>query len=107
MASTYDQQYKAANYDSILVRVRKGKREEYKQVADNCGLGLMELFRRGVEEFIANHGGEIPAPRVDAITSEQRKILDALGELPPAVRKSIVKLISELAAEQRRSRDRN
>ena len=47
--------YNAKAYDQILVRIKKGKREEYKQAAEKLGTGLMELFRRGADEYIQNH----------------------------------------------------
>ena len=47
--------YNAKAYDQILVRVKKGKREEYKESAAMFGIGLMELFRRGADEYIQNH----------------------------------------------------
>ena len=47
--------YNAKTYDQVLVRVKKGKRDEYKEEAELRGLGLMELFRVAVEEYIANH----------------------------------------------------
>lgn len=55
MASDYS--YKKANYDQILIRVKKGKQQDYRQAADTLGLGQMEMFRRAVDEFIARHVG--------------------------------------------------
>lgn len=53
MASDYD--YKKANYDQILIRVKKGKQADYREAAAALGLGQMELFRQAVDEFIARH----------------------------------------------------
>ena len=49
------QRYNDKAYDLINFRVRKGKKEEYKQAAEERGIGLMELARRGIEEYIENH----------------------------------------------------
>ena len=49
------QRYNDQNYDQILFRVKKGKKAEYKQAAEDRGIGLMELARRGIEEYIENH----------------------------------------------------
>lgn len=53
------QKYNQKSYDQILIRVKKGKREEYRLAAEARSLGLMELFRISVEEYIANHATEI------------------------------------------------
>ena len=47
--------YRDNNYDRIELNVKKGKKAEYKQAAEGFGIGLMELARRGIEEYIANH----------------------------------------------------
>ena len=47
--------YNAKNYDNVNVSVAKGKKAEYKQQATARGIGLMELFRRGADEYIQNH----------------------------------------------------
>lgn len=55
----YDANYLKANYDNIVLRVKKGKHAEYKQAAENFGISLRELLQSGVEEFIASHIGRI------------------------------------------------
>ena len=47
--------YNAKAYDNITVQVVKGKKDEYKQAAAVRDIGLMELFRRGADEYIKNH----------------------------------------------------
>ena len=47
--------YDAKAYDQILVRVKKGKREEWKQAAAERNIAYAELIRRGADEYIANH----------------------------------------------------
>lgn len=47
--------YNAKTYDQVLVRVKKGKRDEYRKEAELRGLGLMEFFRQAAEEYISNH----------------------------------------------------
>ena len=47
--------YNAKKYDNITVQVDKGKKEIYREEAKIRGVGLMELFRRCADEYIANH----------------------------------------------------
>ena len=47
--------YNAKTYDQVNIQVKKGVKNEWKQAAVARGLGLMELVRNGVEEYIANH----------------------------------------------------
>lgn len=52
MAST---RYRDKKLDRIEFTVPKGKKEEYKQAAEARKIGLMEMARRGIEEYIKNH----------------------------------------------------
>ena len=47
--------YDAKAYDQILVRVKKGKREEWKQAAEMRGIGYVEMIRQATDEYIQNH----------------------------------------------------
>lgn len=47
--------YAAKSYDTITFIDKKGKREEYKQAAKARGLGLMEMYRLAIAEYIQNH----------------------------------------------------
>ena len=47
--------YNAKTYDRLEIQLRKGAKEIYKQQAKSRGIGVMELFRRGADEYIANH----------------------------------------------------
>lgn len=47
--------YNAKAYDSIIVRVKKGIRDEYKQAAKLRGLSLARLVTSAVDEFLKNH----------------------------------------------------
>ena len=49
------QRYNDKNYDRLAILLKKGKRDEYKEAAKLRGLGLAELVRNSVEEYIANH----------------------------------------------------
>ena len=96
-----NQAYKKANYDQILFRVKKGVNEQYTQWAAAMGVGKMEMIRRAIEEYIANHGGEHVAPVKSApigtvLTAEQRKILDAVDSLPESSRKALLKFLQTL-----------
>ena len=47
--------YNAKTYDRLELQLKKGTKEIYRQEATTRGIGLMELFRRGADEYIANH----------------------------------------------------
>lgn len=49
------QKYNQKAYDQIIVRVKKGIRDEYKSAAEARGLGFMEMIRRAIDEYIQNH----------------------------------------------------
>lgn len=44
--------YDKAAYDKVLVRIKKGIRDEYKAAADSLGLSLNALFVSAVDDFI-------------------------------------------------------
>ena len=92
-------EYKKENYDQILVRVKKGKREEYRTAAEGLGLGQMELFRAAVEEFIKNHAGEKFPPEVkpESISAADRRLLESFGKCPEHVKPTLKKLIEQIA----------
>ena len=47
--------YNAKTYDSIIFRVKKGKRDEYKKAAELRGLSLAGMIKSAVDEFLNNH----------------------------------------------------
>ena len=47
--------YNAKTYDRLELQLKKGMKDFYKQEAKSRGIGVMELFRRGADEYIANH----------------------------------------------------
>ena len=63
------QRYNDKAYDRLAILIKKGKREEYKRAAKIRGLGLAEMVRSSVEEYIENH------------PVEDNK-LDELGNIP-------------------------
>lgn len=101
----YDAEYKKANYDKIFFLVKKGKREEYKQAAEDFGLGQAEMIRLAVDTFIAEKSLQDlptrivkPAPQ-EKISDEERRLLDEFNKLPTDVQKSIAKMIRTINAE--------
>lgn len=52
LAST---RYRDKNCDRIEFTVPKGKKDEYKQAAEVLGIGLMELARVSIEEYLEKH----------------------------------------------------
>ena len=57
-----NRRYRDKTLDRIEFTVKKGKKAEYKQAAEERGIGLMELARRGIEEYIENHPVEDEIP---------------------------------------------
>ena len=47
--------YNAKTYDRLELQLKKGTKEIYRQEAKSRGIGVMELFRGGADEHIANH----------------------------------------------------
>lgn len=45
--------YMKANYDEIKIRVPKGKKDEYRQFAENAGSMLTPFIIQAIEEKIA------------------------------------------------------
>lgn len=85
----------------VAFEVKKGMSEQYTQWAAAMGVGKMEMIRRAIEEYIANHGGEHVAPVKSApigtvLTAEQKKILEAVDSLPESSRKALLKFLQTL-----------
>lgn len=49
------QRYQDKAYDRLAIRVKKGKRDEWKTAAADLGLSLAGLVVAGVEEYISRH----------------------------------------------------
>lgn len=98
MATNSD--YKKENYDQILIRVKKGKRDEYRTAAENLGLGQMEMIRAAIEEYIQNHtGGEfVPTTTAETLTAEEKRLLSAFAKCPDNMRPTLKKLVEQVAA---------
>ena len=108
-----DKEYKKNNYDSILFRVKKGKKAEYQQAASELGLGKMELMRVAVEEYIAHRRDEKSVGSRDAdlspvdtnnapitckqpeqnLSTEQKQIIEEFNKLPVETQKAFLKLL--------------
>ena len=50
-----NRRYRENHIERVVVEVRKGMKDYYKESAAMFGIGLMELFRRGADEYIQNH----------------------------------------------------
>jgi len=89
------QKYESKAYDQILIKVKKGKREEYRQSAELIGLGQMEMIRRAIEEFIANHAGEkLPAAKPEEkLTADEKKLVEEFCRLPVDAQKYLLKFV--------------
>ena len=93
--STYE--YKKKNFSTLSLLIRHGKGDEYKAKAKALGLSLSRLVQVAVESY----GGEgvatvAPVKPAPVITSEQRKILDAVDSLPPDARRALMKFLHAL-----------
>lgn len=47
--------YMDKTYDRVAIRVKKGKRDEWKAAAADLGLSLAGLVVAGVDEYISRH----------------------------------------------------
>lgn len=62
------QKYNDKTYDRLAILVKKGKRDEYKQAAEERGLKYAEMIRLAIEEFIENHPvKESPARQAEVV----------------------------------------
>ena len=102
-----DYEYKAAKYDRVGFWVEKGTRAKYQLMAATIGLGQSEMFRRAVDEFIANHAAETcgelnhtqTAQIIDAsprLTGDEKKLIDAFNNLSPEAQKALLKFLDAL-----------
>ena len=105
----YDAEYKRNNYDKIFFLVKKGKRAEYQQAAENFGLGQAEMIRLAVETFIAERSLQDlpvkPAPMAkeqpaEKLTSTEKNLLDEFNRLPVDVQKAFLKTFKAINAAQ-------
>lgn len=105
-----DYEYKKANYDNILFRVKKGKADDYRQAAQDLGIGFWELIQSGVEEFIQNHaGGDFlpvkPAPMnkeqpAEKLSAQEKTLLAEFNRLPVDAQKALLKFLKTLNERQ-------
>lgn len=95
------QKYNAANYDRVAIRIKKGKRDEYKQKATKLGLSLSMLVQYSVESYGANHGGEvIQKPEAEKLTAEERRLLTAFAKLPKNAQTNLIKTLEALSPKK-------
>lgn len=97
----YDQEYKKTNYDQVAIRVKKGKREEYQQAAENFGLGYGEMIRLAVEKFIAERSGEsfTKPEKPESLSADERRLVETFAKCPEHVKPAIRKILAELATK--------
>ena len=99
-------------YDRLGIWLEKGKREEYKQAAEDFGISLRELVQTSVETFIAERSlqdlpvkpAPVSKPESQELSAEERRLLDEFNKLPPDVQKSIAKMIRTINAELERDK---
>ena len=91
----YDQEYKKANYDQIAIRVKKGKREEYQQAAEDFGLGQAEMFRLAIEYFISERRLQefkpASSPKPESISAADKRLVEEFNQLPVEAQKHFLK----------------
>ena len=93
------QKYESKAYDQILLKVKKGKREEYKQAAAIRGLGQMEMIRLAIEKYIGEEFVPLPTTTPEnKLSTEDKRLLDSAGKLTPEARKQLVKFLEILTA---------
>lgn len=90
----YDKAYKVENYDQLLVRVKKGKRAEYKSKAAGLGLSLSVLIQRGVESYGVSSEGNVP--NQSTLSAEQKIFVDEFSKLPADVQKHFLKVFKAI-----------
>ena len=76
-----------------------GRAYEYKAKAAALGLSLWQLIQHGVESYGEHVAPVKPTPTQPTLTTEQRKILDAVESLPESSRKALLKFLQTLVDE--------
>ena len=64
--------YRDKSYDVISFSVKKGKRNDYKNLAEERGLSLSMLIQKSIEEYIQNHEPCYNAETIQAIEEAER-----------------------------------
>lgn len=57
--------YMRTHLDDIKIRVPKGKRDEYKEIAAKLGLSVNQLFIKAVEYYAAEQGIEVQTDKAE------------------------------------------
>ena len=83
--------YKAKKLDNVTFDVPKGMRAMYKSAAQDCGLSLMGMIRRAVEEFIKTHTGKT-FPK-EELTVKQKLLAERFSKLPPETQQIVFSLV--------------
>ena len=97
--ASYDEDYKKANYDRIMFRVKKGVAGTYKSAAEKLGIGQSEFHRSAAEEFIQTHlleGAPLPmkTPKpTESFSTADKALVAEFNQLPADVQKSIRQII--------------
>lgn len=99
-------EYRKEKYDNVSFKIPKGKREEYKQAADDFGIAQSEMFRLAVDTFIAEKSlQDLPVRAVmlarqpekpETLSADERRLLDDINQLPSDTRKALVKLVKSI-----------
>ena len=93
--------YQQEKRSLVAAEVSKVKGEEYRAAAKELGLSLARLIQCGVEESIANHGGEvIQKPEAEKLTTEERRLLMAFAKLPKDAQTNLIKTLEALSPQQ-------
>lgn len=107
-----DAEYKKSRYDRVAFLSPKGKGAEYKQAANDFGLGLSEMIRLAVETYIADRSlHDLPVkpvkpapmakePPAEKLTSQEKTLLDEFNRLPVDVQKAFLKTFKAINAAQ-------
>lgn len=97
--------YRSEKRDQISFDVPKGKRDEFKQLANLLGMSLQGLFVNAVEAYGRNHGSEnalsISSEESERFSPADRKLVEEFNQLPVDTQKAVVKLIQTINATKR------
>lgn len=96
--------YRSEKRDQISFDVPKGKRDEFKQLANLLGMSLQGLFVNAVEDYGKNHGAKlatIEKPESEKLTTADRKLVEEFNQLPVDTQKALAKLIQTINATKR------
>lgn len=97
------EKYRREKRDQIALEVPKGKREAYRQIADELGVSMARLVQFSVEEFAQNHKTGVPRELLEkgeqALAERDKILLERFNSLPERAQRNFMRLMGALVVK--------